>query len=114
MGPNLFEHNENIAHVMPRGTERAMTSCVHRTAHARRQAGCPMYTWCTDSKGSTPMPLGLRIMQLGLELINLIIPSNQIKILTGHTLPMVMSMKSFLMTARTTWQDCNHHYHHGC
>ena len=32
------------------------------------------------------MPLGLGIMQLGLELINLIIPSYQIKILTGHTL----------------------------
>ena len=29
----------------------------------------------TDSKGSMPMPLGLRTMQLGLELINLTIPS---------------------------------------
>ena len=44
------------------------------------------------------MPSGLGIMQLGLELTNLIAPSNQIKILTGHTLYMVMSMKSFLMT----------------
>ena len=54
----------------------------------------------TDLKGSTPMPSGPRIMQLGLELINLIIPSYQIKILTGHTLYMVMSMKSFLMTCQ--------------
>ena len=37
-------------------------------------------------------------MQLGLELINLITHSYQIKILTGHTLYMVMSMKPFLMT----------------
>ena len=35
------------------------------------------------------MPSGPRIMQLGLELINLINPSYQIKILTGHTLYMV-------------------------
>ena len=44
------------------------------------------------------MPLGLRIMQLGLDFINWITPSYQIKILTGHTLYMVMSTKSFLMT----------------
>ena len=44
------------------------------------------------------MPLGLRIMQLGLELTNLTTPSYQIKILTGHTLYMVMSMRSILMT----------------
>ena len=37
-------------------------------------------------------------MQLGLELIKLITPPNQIKISTGHTLYMVMSIKSFLMT----------------
>ena len=54
----------------------------------------------TDSKESMPMPLGLRTMQLGLELINLTTPSYQIKILTGHTLYMVMSMKSFLMTCQ--------------
>ena len=54
----------------------------------------------TDSKGSTPMPLGPRIMQLGLELINLITLSYQIEILTGHTLYMVMSRKSFLMTCQ--------------
>ena len=48
------------------------------------------------------MPLGLKIMQLGLELINLTIPSYLIKILIGHTLYMVMSKKSFLMT-------CQHH-----
>ena len=46
------------------------------------------------------MSLGLGIMQLGLELINLITPSYQIKILTGHTLFMVMSTKSFLMTCQ--------------
>ena len=38
------------------------------------------------------------MMQLGLELINLISPSYQIKNLTGHTWYMVMSVKSFLMT----------------
>ena len=54
-----------------------------------------------DSKGSTPMPLGLRIMQLGLDMINLITPSYQIKILTGHTLYTVMSTKSFLITYQT-------------
>ena len=37
------------------------------------------------------MPLGPRIMQLGLGLNNLTIPSLLIKILTGHTLYMVMS-----------------------
>ena len=46
------------------------------------------------------MPLGLRIMQLGLELSNLTIPSHLTKILTGHTLYMVMSTKSFLMTCQ--------------
>ena len=51
-------------------------------------------------KGSAPMPLGLGIMQFGLELINLITPSYQVKILTGCTLYMVMSMKSFLMTCQ--------------
>ena len=30
------------------------------------------------------MPLGLRMMQLGLELINLTIPSYLIKVLMGH------------------------------
>ena len=40
----------------------------------------------TDSKESMPMPLGLRTMQLGLELINLTTPSYQIKSLTGQTL----------------------------
>ena len=54
----------------------------------------------TDSKGFTPMPLGLRIMQLGLGLNDLTIPSFLTKILTGHTLYMVMSMKSFLMTCQ--------------
>ena len=54
----------------------------------------------TDSKGSTPMLLGLGIMQLGFELINLITPSYWIKILTGHSLYMGMSMKSFLVTCQ--------------
>ena len=49
-------------------------------------------------KGSTPMLSGLRIMQVGLELINLITPSYQTKILTGYTLYMVMYTRSFLMT----------------
>ena len=54
----------------------------------------------TDSRGFTAIPLGLRIMQLGLELINLTIPFYLIKILIGHTLYMVMSKKSFLMTCQ--------------
>ena len=54
----------------------------------------------TDSRGFAPMPLGLRNMQLGLELINLTIPFYLIKILIGHTLYMVMSKKSFLMTCQ--------------
>ena len=44
------------------------------------------------------MPSGPRIMQLGLETINLITPSYQIKILTGYTVYIVMSTKSILMT----------------
>ena len=54
----------------------------------------------TDSKGFTPMPLGLRIMQLGLELNNLTVPSSLTKILIGHTLYMVMSTTSFLTTCQ--------------
>ena len=54
----------------------------------------------TNSKGSMPMPLGLRTMQLGSELTNLTTPSYQSKILTGHTLYMVMAMKLFLMTCQ--------------
>ena len=54
----------------------------------------------TDSRGFPPMPLGLRIMQLGLGLINLTIPFYLIKILIGHILYMVMSKKSFLMTCQ--------------
>ena len=46
------------------------------------------------------MPLGLRIMQLGLELNNLTIPFCLIKILIGDNLYMVMSMKFFLMTCQ--------------
>ena len=29
VGPNLFVHNENSAHVMPRVTAHAVTSCAH-------------------------------------------------------------------------------------
>ena len=46
------------------------------------------------------MPLGPKIMQLGLGLNNLTIPSFLVKILTGHILYMVMSTKSFLMTCQ--------------
>ena len=34
-------HNENSAYVMPCVTTNAVMSCMHRTAHAHRQAGCP-------------------------------------------------------------------------
>ena len=47
VGPILFMRNENIAHVMPRVTARAVKSCVHRVAHARQQASRPNYTWHT-------------------------------------------------------------------
>ena len=62
------------------------------------------------------MPLGPRITQLGLGLNYLTIPSFLIKILTGHTLYMVMSTKSFLTTCQypfgeavttTTTMDAN-------
>ena len=52
----------------------------------------------TDSRGFTPMPLGLKNMQLGLGLINLNILSYLTKIMIGHILYMVMSKKSYLMT----------------
>ena len=52
----------------------------------------------TDSKRFTPMPLGPRITKLGLGLNNLTIPSFLINSLTGHTLYMVMSTKSFTAT----------------
>ena len=42
VGPILFMRNENIAHVMPRGTTCAVTSCVH---HVGWQAGHPNYMW---------------------------------------------------------------------
>ena len=41
VGPNLFACNENSAYVMPRVTAGAVMSCVHRAAHACRQASCP-------------------------------------------------------------------------
>ena len=36
VGPNLFMRNENIAHVMPRGTMMSSAYCM---VHAHRQAG---------------------------------------------------------------------------
>ena len=50
MGPILFTRNENIAHVMPHVTARAVTSCVHCATHAGRLAtliirGAPEITY---------------------------------------------------------------------
>ena len=45
VGPILFVHNENIAHIIPCVTACAVTSCAHRATHACRQAGRPNYTW---------------------------------------------------------------------
>ena len=45
MGHILFARNENIAHVMPGVTARAVTSCAHHAARARRQASRPNYMW---------------------------------------------------------------------
>ena len=45
MMPNLFAHNENIAHIMPCVTTHAVTSCAHCAACTSRQAGYPNYTW---------------------------------------------------------------------
>ena len=47
VGPILFARNENIAHVMPRVTAHAVTSCAHRVVRARKQAGRPNYMWRT-------------------------------------------------------------------
>ena len=47
MAPILFPRNENIAHVMPHVTARAVTSCAHHEARIRLQAGRPNYMWCT-------------------------------------------------------------------
>ena len=45
VGPILFVHYENIAHVMPHVTTHAVMSCTHHVAHACRQASHPNYTW---------------------------------------------------------------------
>ena len=45
VGPILFVHNENIAHAMPCGTARAVTSCVHRATCARWHASHTNYMW---------------------------------------------------------------------
>ena len=73
--------------------------CAQVATMSRLRAALGKDIW-TDSRGFTPMPLGLRVMQLGLELNNLTIPFYLIKILIGHTLYMVMSTKSFLMTCQ--------------
>ena len=49
VGPNLFVHNENIAHVMPRGAACAMTLCTHRAVRTCMQAGHPMYMWHVEN-----------------------------------------------------------------
>ena len=71
-----------------------------QVASMSRFRAAPRQDIWTGSRGFTPMPFGLRIMQLGLELINLIIPNYLTKILIGHILYMVMSKKSFLMTCK--------------
>ena len=71
-----------------------------QVATMSRFRAAPKQGHMTESKGFIPMPLGLRIMQLGLELNNLTTPFYLINSLTGHTLYMVMSMKSFLMTCQ--------------
>ena len=38
MGPILFTHNENIAHVMPCVTASAVTSCAHCAARTHKPA----------------------------------------------------------------------------
>ena len=48
MGPILFTRNENIAHVMPRVTAHAVTSCMH--VHTGKPAtliihGAPGFTY---------------------------------------------------------------------
>ena len=48
----------------------------------------------------TPMPLELRLLQLGLELINLIIPSYLTDFSIGHILYMVMLKTFFLITSQ--------------
>ena len=45
VGPNVFVCNENIAYVMPHGTEHAVMPCVHHAVCACRQASHPMHMW---------------------------------------------------------------------
>ena len=49
MGPNLFVCNENNAYIMPHVTTHAVTSCMHCTVHACRQAGHP-YVYVAHQK----------------------------------------------------------------
>ena len=55
VGPILFAHNDNIAHVMPCGTSHAMTSYMHCTACACRQAGHP-YAYVAHQESLMDMP----------------------------------------------------------
>ena len=66
MGPNLFAHNENSAYVMPCVITRAVTSCMHHTAHACRQAGLPYENVvCQKLLMDTPfMPAELYLIKL--------------------------------------------------
>ena len=71
-----------------------------QVATMSRFTAAPSKVICTDSRGFTPIPLGLRNMQLGLGLINLTILSYLTKISIGHILYMVMFKKSYLMTCQ--------------
>ena len=65
MGPSLFAHNENSAYVMPHVTAHAVTSCVHRVAHACRQAAAHENVACQKLLMDTPfMPAKLYLIKL--------------------------------------------------
>ena len=66
--------------------------CAHVSTMSRFRAA-PRQGNMDRLKESMLMPLGLRKMQLGLDLTNLTTLPYQNKILTGHTLFMVMSMR---------------------
>ena len=51
---NLFTCNENIAHIMPRGTTHAMTSCMHCIVHT--QASQPPYVYVACQELLINMP----------------------------------------------------------
>ena len=68
-----------------------------QVATMSRLRAAPRQEQWTELKGSTPMPVGLGIMQLGLELINLITLSYQIKVDWTYSVYGDVH-KSFLMT----------------